>query len=56
MDDAQLLSIVSIIASNHGCTITSVDMDLRTVNIDGPVECQIACAMAIGEMLEAYAV
>jgi hypothetical protein len=56
MDESQFLTIVSIIASRHGCRISHVNCDSRIVDIDGPDEAAEACAIDLADALRAYAV
>lgn len=52
MDDTTFLNLVKLTAEQHGCTITDVDLENHTINLDGPDDALGACARAIAELEE----
>ena len=50
LTDSEFVRTVTLIAANHGCEITEIDVDERIIEITGPNE--IECSVAIGEFLE----
>lgn len=47
LDKFQVLQIVSNIVQKHGCTLLELDIDNHVINIDGPEEARVTCAMEI---------
>ena len=56
MDDAQFLTVISIIVARHGCRISHVDCEHCVVDIDGPDDATEDCAIDIANTLRRYAV
>lgn len=52
MDDTAFLNLVKLTAEQYGCTITDVDLENHTINLDGPDDTVDACARAIAELAE----
>lgn len=52
MDDSQLLTLINSIVLNHGCRIIDIDIEKRIINIEGPEDAKVRCAMAIGKVLQ----
>ncbi len=51
-EDQDFLQIVSLVTSQLGCTIESVDGRTISINCPGGKEQEIKCAMAIEEIIE----
>jgi hypothetical protein len=49
--DAELVRMIRQIVEEHGCTIVNIDLGNQILNIDGPEEAQVACAIALGHLL-----
>ena len=54
LTETQFFSLVSTVASQHGCQLVDIDVDKRVINIAGPLESEYACALELGEILEQY--
>ena len=54
LTETQFFSLVSTIASQHGCRLVDIDIDKRIINVAGPSESECACALELGEILEQY--
>lgn len=52
MDDSQLLTLITSIVEQHGCRIIDIDLADQIINIEGPEDAKVQCAMAIGKILE----
>jgi len=55
LTETQFFSLVSTIASQHGCRLLDIDVDKRIINIAGPPESESACAIELDEILGQYA-
>jgi hypothetical protein len=55
LTETQFFSLVSTIASKHGCRLVDIDVDKWIINITGPSESEYACAVELDEILEQYA-
>jgi hypothetical protein len=51
MDAAQMLTIVTNIVEKNGCRLVDFDPENRTINIEGPEEAKIQCAIDLEEIL-----
>jgi hypothetical protein len=51
MNDAQMLTIITHIVEKHGCRIKKVDIENHLVNLEGPEDAKVACAIALAEVL-----
>jgi len=56
MDDPLFIQILTMIVKKHGCTIREWNIDQHMVDIDGPQDAQVACAVEISEVLREWAV
>jgi len=54
LTETQFFSLVSTIASKHGCLLVDIDVDKRIINIVGPPESEYACAVELEEILGQY--
>jgi len=45
LTETQFFSLVSTIASQHGCRLVDIDVDKQIINIAGPSESEYACAV-----------
>jgi hypothetical protein len=55
LTETQFFSLVSTIASKHGCLLVDIDVDKCIINIAGPSESEYVCAVEIDEILGQYA-
>jgi hypothetical protein len=51
LEDSQLLTVVTNIVEQHGCKIIEIDLENYVLNIDGPEEAQLKCALALEDVL-----
>ena len=51
LEDSQLLTLVTNIVEQHGCRIVEIDLENYVLNIDGPEEAQLQCALALEDVL-----
>ena len=51
MNEAQILTIITNIVEKHGCRIKEVDVENRLIDLEGPEEAKVACAMALADLL-----
>ena len=49
--DDHVLTLVSHIVERHGCKIVEIDLDNHILNIDGPEDKQVECALEIEKIL-----
>ena len=54
LTETQFFSLVSTIASKHGCLLVDIDDDKGIVNISGPSESEYTCAIELEEILGQY--
>jgi hypothetical protein len=52
MDDSQVLTLIKDIAADNGCRIVDIDLENQIINIEGPEDAKIQCAVDIGKILE----
>ena len=52
LTDDQVISMLSIIASKHGATITSVDLKQHWIEVEAPEISKVACSVEMGEFLQ----
>jgi len=55
LTETQFFSLVSTIASKHGCLLVDIDVDKCIINIAGPSESEYVCAVELDEILGQYA-
>lgn len=51
----EFINVISLIASSNGCRIVELDLVKRIINLEGPPESEIACAIEIERILGEYA-
>jgi hypothetical protein len=51
MSDDQILTLVTNIVEKHGCKLIDVDLGKRMINLEGPDDAKVKCAVALEEML-----
>ena len=51
LEDSQLLTVVTNIVEQHGCRIVEIDLENYVLNIDGPEDAQLKCALALEDVL-----
>lgn len=54
LTETQFISLVSTIASQHGCRLVDIDVNKRIINIAGPSELEYVCAVELDEILGQY--
>jgi hypothetical protein len=54
LTEEMFINAVSIIASDHGCRIVDIDLEKRIINLEGPAESEISCAIEIENALDKY--
>ena len=54
LTETQFFSLVSTIASKHGCLLVDIDDDKGIINISGPSESEYACAIELEKILGQY--
>jgi len=47
----RMLTLINSIVLTHECRIVDIDLEQRIINIEGPEEAKIQCAMAIERIL-----
>ncbi len=52
MTQEQQLQIIIHIVQKHGCTIQELDLEKKIIDIDGPTEGKINCAMELEQLLD----
>ena len=48
----RMLSLINSVVLTHECRIIDIDLEKRTINIEGPEDAKVQCAMAIEKILE----
>ena len=51
MDESQMLTIVANIIEKNGCRLVDFDAENQTINIEGPEEAKVQCAIELEEVL-----
>ena len=51
MDESQMLTIVTNIIEKNGCRLVDFDAENQTINIEGPEEAKVQCAIELEEVL-----
>lgn len=51
-EEAATLTLIANIAQAHGCKLIDVDLEKQLINLEGPEENRIACALALEEALD----
>ena len=54
LTETQFFSLVSTIASKHGCLLVDIDDDKGIINISGPSEAEYTCAIELEKILGQY--
>jgi hypothetical protein len=49
--DDHVLGLVSQIVAKHGCKIVEIDLENHILNIEGPEDKQVECALEIEKIL-----
>ena len=52
MKESEFINVVNLIASNYNCKVF-VDYKNQNINIDGPSDMEVKCAIAIGDLMDA---
>lgn len=50
--DASLLTMITHVVEQHGCKLVDIDLENKTLNIEGPEEAKVACALALQDLLD----
>ena len=53
-ETAAILTMVTRIAQAHGCTLTDVNLEAQIIDLEGPEDNKVACALAIEEALNSH--
>jgi len=51
IDPQHLMTIITHTVERYGCRIVEVDLENRVVNIEGPEDAQVHCAIALQDIL-----
>jgi hypothetical protein len=51
LSDAELIDLIRQTVEQHGCTLVDIDLENQVLNIDGPEEDKVECALALGRLL-----
>lgn len=51
MDEARMFNMIKAVAEQKGCRLVDVDFANHTINIEGPEENQVECAMALERLI-----
>ena len=52
MDESQVLTLIKDIVANHGCRIVDIDLENQVINIEGPEDAKMQCAVDIDRIME----
>ena len=52
MSEAQLLTLITNIVDKHGCKIIEIDLENRVIDLDGPEDAKVSCAIELADLLE----
>ena len=51
-EDATMLTLITNIVEKHGCKLVDFNLENKIINIEGPEEAQVACALALQDLLD----
>ena len=51
MNDTQILTLVTNVVEKHGCKLIDVDLENRIIDLEGPDDAKVNCAIALEEVL-----
>lgn len=51
MTESEFVTRINLIAESHNCRTVFIDPDNRLINLEGPDEAQVACAIEISEVM-----
>jgi hypothetical protein len=51
MDESQMLTIVTNIIEKNGCRLVDFDAENQTINIEGPDDAKVRCAIELEDIL-----
>ena len=51
MNDPQILTLVTNVVEKHGCKLIDVDLENRIIDLEGPDDAKVNCAIALEEVL-----
>jgi hypothetical protein len=51
MDSTQIVMLVKKIVEEHGCKLVDIDLEKHILNIEGPKDAQVKCAIALEDAL-----
>ena len=49
--EAQLLTMVTNIVEKHGCKIIEIDLENRAIDLEGPEDAKVSCAIELANLL-----
>lgn len=52
MDEAQFLTLAREIIQQHNCEIVNIDLENCILEVEGPEERQLDCALQLGRLIE----
>jgi hypothetical protein len=53
-ETAAILTLINRIAQAHGCTLTDVNLEDHIIDLEGPDDNKVACALALEEALGSH--
>jgi len=51
MSEAQLLTMITNIVEKHGCKIIEIDLENHLINLEGPEDAKVSCAIELADLL-----
>ena len=51
MTESEFVTRINLIAESHNCRTVLIDPEKRLINLEGPVDAQVACAIEISEVM-----
>lgn len=50
--DTAMLTMITNLVEKHGCKLVEFDLENKVINIEGPEDAKVACAMALQDLLD----
>lgn len=52
LTEMQIMQLITTIVTKHGCEIIEMDLENQILDIDGPAEARMKCAMELQDFLD----
>ena len=52
LSEIQIMQLITTIVNKHGCEIKEIDLENQVLDIDGPPEARMKCAIELQDFLD----